>query len=301
MSRLVFVIGATATGKSFFIEQNFRDKDVEILNVYDYQRRAYDAAGFSKKIPIAAQLRCLTEANRKLLDDIIEKLLRGRDTVVEHTLFKAKRRVGYIDTIREAVPNARIEIYVLSPGDQRWRSNLEKRGLEEGFQNYKEYAKEMEFPNAAEGIDSIFDVVDGEIMPRNDLPRSEILASAREELKQEAERVRKEDEARSKRKELIEGLEGKPFWHYCEVCGKKEYITAEEAFDRGWDYPPNIGRFGLLGPRKCGNCPIKDTLFWKVNTAGRIPIVLEGKLSPEELATWKRIKGEPESLIQEEG
>lgn len=53
-------------------------------------------------------------------------------------------------------------------------------------------------------------------------------------------------------------------------------------------------------PRTCGDCLLTDTLFWKINTSGRLPIVLEGELSPEELITWRRIKGEPESLLRDE-
>ena len=26
--------------------------------------------------------------------------------------------------------------------------------------------------------------------------------------------------------------------HICEVCGKEEILTPEEAFEKGWDYPP---------------------------------------------------------------
>ena len=42
MQRPIFVIGATATGKNYFIDQNYKDKDVDILNVYDYQQRVYN-------------------------------------------------------------------------------------------------------------------------------------------------------------------------------------------------------------------------------------------------------------------
>jgi len=92
----------------------------------------------------------------------------------------------------------------------------------------------------------------------------------------------------------------RPFWHYCEVCGKKEFLTAQQAFESGWDYPPHIGHFGLLGPRTCGGCQLIDTLFWKTNTSGKLPIVCEGELTPEELVTWRRIKGEPESLLTDQ-
>lgn len=29
--------------------------------------------------------------------------------------------------------------------------------------------------------------------------------------------------------------------HICEVCGKTEILTPEEAFNDGWDYPPRMG------------------------------------------------------------
>jgi hypothetical protein len=92
----------------------------------------------------------------------------------------------------------------------------------------------------------------------------------------------------------------RPFWHYCEVCGKKEFITADEAFNGGWDYPPQIGSFGMLSPRTCGDCTMENTLYMKINSPGRLPIVFEKELTPEELITWRRIKAEPESLLGDE-
>ena len=35
--------------------------------------------------------------------------------------------------------------------------------------------------------------------------------------------------------------------HICEVCGKTEILTPEEAFNDGWDYPPRMGGFGIVG------------------------------------------------------
>ena len=299
MQKLVFVIGATATGKTYFIDQHYKGKDVDVINVYDYQQRAYDDVRVRNSIPFGAEFKCLMKANNMLLEDIIEKLSQGRDVVVEQTFYKAKRRIAYIDEIRKAA-DVTIEMYVMSPSDLFWESNLKKRKLVGKFQSYKDIANEIEFPNVAEGIDKIYEVVDGEISLRMEPPRPEILNKAREELTHEAERIRGEDEDKKKRKELIESMNERPFWHYCEVCRKKEFITAKNSFDNGWDYPPNMGHFGLLGPRTCGSCLLKDTLFWKVNTSGYIPIVVEGELSPEELVTWRRIKAEPESLLVDE-
>ncbi len=297
--KLTFVMGATASGKSHFIRQHYTDKDVELLDIYDYQTRAYDEAKIGNGIPLGMQFKCLMCANNELLEDVKARLSQGRDIVVEHTLFKAKRRIAYIDEIRKQF-DVTIEFYVMCPGDDLWKSNLEKRDLRGDLQGYKDRAADIEFPNTAEGIDAIYEVADGEIRLRMDPPTPEILEPAREELREEAERIRKEEEAGKKRRELLESMKERKFWHYCEVCGKKEFMTAKEAFDDGWDYPPHMGHFGMLGPRTCGNCLLKDTLFWKINTGGGLPIVCEGELSPREVAVWRRIKGEPESLLEEQ-
>ena len=193
-----------------------------------------------------------------------------------------------------------VEVYVMSPGDEQWKANIEKRNLQDNIRSYKNEADEIEFPNSAEGIDAVYEVVDGEVRLRMEPPRPEIFEKAREELAQEAERIRKEDEEERKCRELLDSMNERPFWHYCEVCGKKEFITAKEAFESGWDYPPDMGRFGMLGPRTCGECQMTDTLFWKKQNNSAIHIVLEENLSPEELVTWHRIIREPESLLDEE-
>ncbi len=299
MRTVTFVIGATASGKTYFINTNYSDKDVDILNVYDYQQRAYGEAGFGSSIPFGASFRCLLKAQDMLLEDIIKKLQAGRDVVVEQTFFKAKRRIAYIEKIRETA-QVFIETYVMCPSDSRWKSNLESRKLEGSYESFKLAREEMEFPNPAEGIDQIYEVADRVVTLRMEPPSPETVEKAKEELAREAERVQAEDEAVKKRKELIESMKVRPFWHYCEVCGRKEFITAKDAFDSGWDYPPQMGYFGLLSPRTCGNCTIKDTLYMKINSPGRFPVVIESELTPAELITWRRIKSEPESLLVDE-
>lgn len=80
----------------------------------------------------------------------------------------------------------------------------------------------------------------------------------------------------------------KKFLHMCEVCGKTEMLTAKEAFDQGWDYPPNIGKFGVISPRTCGNCSITDTLYWGVITGDKLCI--------HHMETLERILREPDDL-----
>lgn len=297
MSRLTFIIGATAVGKSYFIEKNYDGRDVDIFNVYDYQQRVYAEEGYEDHVPLAVMFSCLKKANDMLLNDIIESLSAGRDVVVEHTLFKAKRRITYIEAVKKAAAEVFVEFYVLSPSDGQWADNLKARGLKGDLQGYKNNAAEIEFPNPAEGIDKIYEVVDGEIRERTDAPNPDIIGAAHEELAAEAEELARKEERKQKRAELLESMKHRPFWHYCEVCGKKELLTAAEAFKAGWDYPPDMGCFGLLGPRTCGGCSIKETLFWKVNTSGGIPVVVKSALTPEELEVWERIRGEPQSLL----
>ncbi len=299
MQIVTFVIGAPASGKTYFINTNYSDKDVDILNVYDYQQRAYDEAGFGDSIPFGLRFRCLKTAQDVLLKDIISRLQAGGNVVVEQTFYKAKRRIAYIEKIREAA-DVLIEIYVMCPSDIRWKANLENRNLNGSYVEFKRAAAEIEFPNPAEGIDRIYEVTDGVVTLRMDAPRPEILEMARAELAQEAECIQAEDERERKRKELIESMNTRPFWHYCEVCGKKAFITAEEAYLSGWDYPPHMGYFGMLSPRTCGDCAMAGTLYMKINAPGRFPIVLEKELTPEELITWRRIKAEPESLLVDE-
>lgn len=299
MQTVTFVMGATASGKTYFINTNYSGKQVDILNVYDYQQRVYKEAGFGDAIPFGVQFRCLKKAQDLLLEDIISRLQAGRDVVVEQTFYKAKRRIAYIEKIRNVV-DVKITVYVMCPSDSRWKANLENRKLGGVYEGYKHNVGEIEFPNPAEGIDEIYEVTDGSVRLRMEPSKPEIVDAAKEELAREAERIQAEDEEKRRKKELIESMNTRPFWHYCEVCGRKEFITAKEAFDRGWDYPPQIGHFGMLSPRTCGNCTMEDTLYIKVNSSERFPIVLEDELTQEELITWRRIKAEPESLLVDE-
>lgn len=219
--------------------------------------------------------------------------------MVEQTLYKAKRRIAYIDAIRNAVENITIAVYVMCPSDSVWESYISERKLNTSFQRLKANANEIEFPNPSEGFDEIYEVVDNNIRRRMDAPKPEIIGSARKEIREEAQQMKQEEEKAKERLDLLESMNSRPFWHYCEVCGAKVFCTAQDAFDAGWDYPPQLGRFGLLGPRTCGECDITNTLYWKVQQQ-TLPIVVESTLTKEELKTWKRIKKEPESLLIKE-
>ncbi|AKP67458.1 hypothetical protein [Companilactobacillus ginsenosidimutans] len=81
--------------------------------------------------------------------------------------------------------------------------------------------------------------------------------------------------------------------YICEVCGAvRRYKTVQEAYDDGWDYPPKMGVWGVVSPRKCGNCGITETAYWKLAT-GVNPVLTE-----HEKKTIERIIGEPWSVLE---
>lgn len=72
---VTFVIGATASGKTTFIQKYFSDnRNTVFLNVYDYQQAAYKEAGFGKQVPLGQEYKYLYKANENLLVDIIKAL-----------------------------------------------------------------------------------------------------------------------------------------------------------------------------------------------------------------------------------
>lgn len=297
---VTFVIGATATGKTTFIKKHFSDKtNTVIFNVYDYQQAAYKEAGFGEYIPFGQEFRCLYRANENLLNDIISALEKCKSVVVEQTFYKAKRRIAYMDTIRNAVENVTTNVYVMSPSDSVWEKYVSERKLTASFGRLKKEAEQIEFPNPVEGFDQIYEVTDKEIRLRMDDIKTEIVKNAHKELSEENEQMKHNEDERRQRLGLLKSMGSRQFWHYCEVCGKKVYCTAKEAYDAGWDYPPQMGTFGLLSPRICGGCSMESTLWWKVQQQN-LPIVIEKKLTKEELKTWRRIQMEPESLLETE-
>lgn len=89
--------------------------------------------------------------------------------------------------------------------------------------------------------------------------------------------------------------------HICEVCGKEEILTPEEAFDLGWDYPPKMGAFGVLSPRTCGTCAIEKTLYFRTLMSEKDAhgtVVMQ--MTDADLELLKRIAAEPESILVEE-
>ena len=82
------------------------------------------------------------------------------------------------------------------------------------------------------------------------------------------------------------------FKYTCEVCGKTEILTPDEAYQVGWDYPPFMGSYGIVSPRTCPDCPMMDTA-WAALMLKKIPYE---DLTEKQKEAVQRIKAEPASM-----
>lgn len=96
--------------------------------------------------------------------------------------------------------------------------------------------------------------------------------------------------------ELRPGVLAMSLRHICEVCGVDAVLTPGEAYRLGWDYPPKMGRFGVISPRTCPDCPDNKTVWWAL----MVDTFTADMLSPEQRGTIDRIRGEPRSIMVKE-
>ena len=82
------------------------------------------------------------------------------------------------------------------------------------------------------------------------------------------------------------------FKYTCEVCGKTEILTPDEAYQVGWDYPPFMGSYGIVSPRTCPDCQMLDTA-WAALELRKIPYE---DLNEKQKEAVQRIKAEPASM-----
>ena len=81
--------------------------------------------------------------------------------------------------------------------------------------------------------------------------------------------------------------------HICEVCGRTEILTPEEAYNAGWDYPPMMGQFGIVSPRTCPNCNMMNTAWAAITLHKKTP----EELNERQRQTIQRIIAEPYSIL----
>ena len=76
-----------------------------------------------------------------------------------------------------------------------------------------------------------------------------------------------------------------PFLHWCASCGYEELLTSDAANEAGWDFPPRMGTWGVVSPRTCPKCPMRQTAWWAMAIEKRG----FDDLTPQELKAVGRI------------
>lgn len=289
-------IGVSGSGKTYFIRENF--PTWAYFSVGDYQKKILAAMGNPKSIEFHKYMEVLTKANEQIMEDVVDALKEGKDVALEHTLYKRKRRLPYLEAFK-SVADVPIIIYVLMPSEEQFRRNL-KSSEDHDVSDFQGLWSEMdaiEFPNIAEGYSKIFLVRDGDVREMHTVADMTLIEQAKQELADETVKEMEKKKNAEEHRQLIQGLNEKGFWHYCECCGQTKFMTPQEAFDQGWDYPPKMGVYGVISPRTCGKCSITDTVWWKLNMNKEQKVALED-LSDKEKKVINRIIFEPYSLLE---
>lgn len=81
--------------------------------------------------------------------------------------------------------------------------------------------------------------------------------------------------------------------YVCEACGETAVLTEKEAFRQGWDYPPFMGKYGVVSARTCPNCTVNETAWWALMVEHK-PYA---ELTEKQKETVKRILEEPRNMI----
>jgi len=88
--------------------------------------------------------------------------------------------------------------------------------------------------------------------------------------------------------------ENVPHLHICDGCGAEELLTTEDAYQKGWDYPPMCGPWGTLAARTCPNCGVQTSAWWSLAVDGKS----FAELSEHHQNTVRRVRAEAEELEQ---
>jgi hypothetical protein len=283
------VIGTSWSGKKQFIKERFPNS--VIISVGDYQRKMLGERK-DNMIPYPEYYGILMNANEQIKEDLVKMISEGTEVVMAHTLYKAKRRIEYIEAVR-TVSDEAIDIYVMQPSDEQILEFIHADKERDGDLSWvKAQMREIEFPNVTEGFAHVYVVNDKGVQDWSDKPREKKLINKNTKVT-----LKEFDMKESEIKRDIIGFGDKPFKHICEVCGKIEILTSKQAYKEGWDYPGEgsvypTNMFGVLSPRTCGKCSIIETAYWALTSGEKI---ME-QLSEKQLQVVERILQEPEVL-----
>lgn len=159
---LNIVMGVSGSGRTHFIEHHF--SSWKHFSVGDYQRKLREETDESKLMDFFAYKLLLIKANEQIQEDVIAALKRGENVALEHTYYKAKRRIAYMEEFRKVTDDP-INIYVVMPSESQFKNNLisSPKHDETDFDRLWKEMDAIEMPNIAEGYDKIFIVRDEKV------------------------------------------------------------------------------------------------------------------------------------------
>ena len=138
--RIIFVMGPSCAGKSYYIKNNL--KDFVKVDLYDFQ----------EGIPSTPE--AILQSYEDCKERLIEEIKKGNDVVLEHTLLKAIRREVYINAVKE-VTDTPIEAVWIFPDCRTLRRNAEERCCYFIDRMFDDYVKVAEVPTTKEGFSNV--------------------------------------------------------------------------------------------------------------------------------------------------
>ena len=138
---VIIVMGPPASGKSTFIKENFKDK--EVIDLFDFQEH------------ILPTYESIWQSYVDCAECLKEKIKEGKDIVLEHTLLKRKRREWYISQIREVTDDDIIICCILPTIDEYCRRCKNRKQLITKS-TAKSMLDELEIPTKDEGYKSVY-------------------------------------------------------------------------------------------------------------------------------------------------
>ena len=136
---LTIVMGPSCAGKSTYIKEHF--PNTEVVDILDFQANL-----------IVATEETVLKTYEEHLNKVKELLSQGKDVVIEHTLLKAKRRLWYIQQIRE-VYSGDIDIICIKPSEDLLAFRSQLRHIAQWYTLLM--LDELELPTFEEGYKNI--------------------------------------------------------------------------------------------------------------------------------------------------
>lgn len=133
---VIFLLGAAMSGKSYIRKEIF--EGIEYVDIYDYQKEAYEKLGENYE--------ALIKAEENMLKDLIKKIKKKKPEdiiILEHLLSNDKRRKEYIKKIKKVTDEEIICLFV-KPNEEDKKELIRRRLKEDTKLKGKKLEKEID-------------------------------------------------------------------------------------------------------------------------------------------------------------